>query len=323
MTGDTGPHPEAVARFAAVVRELAGAGALPPLAVAVSGGADSLALLWLAARAFPGKCTALSVNHGLRTEAASECEQVGRHAAELGVPHHVLTLDGLPPGPGLQARARAARYRAMGDWCAAHAIAFLLTAHHADDQAETLLLRLRRGSGLAGMAGIRRRSPRTDVTVLRPLLGWRRDDLRAMLPATWVVADDPSNRDGRHDRTHARALLAREPWLAPRRLAATAAHLADAEAALAWAAERASASRMRPTATGLLLDVEGLPFELRRRLLEQALAGLGRAVDGSAVARLARRLEAGGSGTLAGVRVLARADCWDVSPAPPRRESLT
>lgn len=311
--------PAVVARFAAAVAAQRDDSRPARLALAVSGGGDSLALLWLASHAYAGGCVALSVDHGLRAEAAAECAQVGRYAVELGVAHHVLTLDSLPPGPGVQARARAARYRAMGDWCVTQGVGFLLTAHHADDQAETLLLRLRRGSGVAGLAGIRPHQQLAGVAVLRPLLGWRRAELHALLPGHWQAADDPSNHDPRHDRTHARALLAREPWLQPLALAASAAHLADAEAALTWAAERAVATRVTASAAGLLLDVEALPFELRRRLLAHAIARFGEPADGGAVARLVQRLQAGGSGTLAGARVRVRTDSWEVTPAPPRR----
>ena len=311
------PPPAAPPDFAAAVAALGGA---PPLALAVSGGGDSLALLRLAAAAFPASCTALSVDHGLRPEAAGECALAARHAAELGVPHATLKLGALPPGPGMQARARAGRYAAMADWCRGHGAAFLLTAHHADDQAETLLMRLRRGGGVGGLAGIRPRVAMAGVAVLRPLLGWRRAELRALLPAGGEVADDPSNRDPRHDRTAARALLAREPWLDPAGLAASAAHLVDAEEALSWAAERAFATRISGHGERLLLDVEALPFELRRRMLAAAIARFGPEADGGDVARLARRLEAGGGGTLAGVAARSIMAGWEIRAAPPRRK---
>lgn len=309
--------PADLARFAGAVSALQGE---PPLALAVSGGGDSLALLRLAAAAFPTGCTALSVDHGLRAEAAAECALAARHAAELGVPHVTLKLHALPPGPGVQARARAGRYAAMAGWCRSHGVPFLLTAHHADDQAETLLLRLRRGGGVGGLAGVRPKVRMAGVTVLRPLLGWRRAELRALLPPHWQVVDDPSNRDPRHDRTLARALLAREPWLDPAGLAASAAHLADAEAALQWATERAAATRITTAGERLLLDVDALPFELRRRLLAAAIARFGAAADGGDVARLTLRLEAGGGGTLAGIAARSIAAGWEIRAAPPRRK---
>jgi len=229
-------------RFAYAVERIAGSGFSVDtrLALAVSGGSDSLAMLWLAAQAFGDRVTVLSVDHGLRPEAAAECATVAALTDGLGVGHATLTLADRP-GPGnIQAEARDARYAAMAGWCRDRGIGFLLTAHHADDQAETLLLRLARGSGLGGLAGIRRAQRLQGIMVLRPLLEWRRAALAdAMVPSGWAVADDPSNHDPRFDRTQARSLLAREPFLKPGRLASAAGFLAEAEDALGWAAERA------------------------------------------------------------------------------------
>jgi tRNA(Ile)-lysidine synthase len=291
------------------------------IAVAVSGGPDSLALLWLAAHALPGRMTALTVDHGLRAEAAQEARLAARCAAELGVPHRLLRLEA-PPGPAnLQADARAARYAAMAGACRALGIATLLTAHHADDQAETLLLRLARGSGLGGLAGVRARATIAGVEVRRPLLDWGRADLaRVVDEAGWLAADDPSNRDPRFGRTGARALLSATPWLRPERLAASAAHLAEAEAALEWAAARAWESRATRDEAGVTLDPEALPAELRRRLLLASLAAMGVAApDGAQVARLQARLEAGGTATLGGLKARALPDArWRLSRAAPR-----
>ncbi|MGL6044433.1 MAG: tRNA lysidine(34) synthetase TilS, partial [Sandaracinobacteroides sp.] len=259
------PSPE---RLAAEVARLAGPGFGPdtPLALAVSGGGDSLALVALSAPVFP-HALVLSVDHGLRPEAAAECDLVARLAAGVGLPHHILNVS-VASGGDLQARARAARYAAMVGWCRGNGTALLLTAHHADDQAETLLMRCARGSGLSGLAGIRPRVEMDGISVLRPLLGWRRAELAGIVrDAGWTPVRDPSNEDQRFDRTGMRALLARTPALAPARLAATAGHLAEAEAALEWAAARAFESRSAAAPKGLRLDPEGLPAELQRRLL--------------------------------------------------------
>jgi tRNA(Ile)-lysidine synthase len=265
---------------------------------------------------------ALSVDHGLRPEAARECVHVGEFAASVGVPHATLRLDA-PPGPAnLQAEAREARYAAMAARCRGEGIDWLLTAHHANDQAETLLLRLARGSGAAGLAGIRPAACIAGLQVLRPLLGWPRSALLAALaPSGWQPAEDPSNRDPRFDRSEVRALLAREPLLDPVRLAASTAHLVEAEAALDWAAQRAWASRVTAASAGLAIDPEGLPQELRRRMLARGLVALGAAQpEGPSISRLLERLAAGGSGTLGGVSVQALPDGrWRLAPAPPRR----
>jgi len=289
----------------------------PMLAVAVSGGADSLALLALAQEGFPGRLWALTVDHGLRPGSAAEAAGVARLCARLGCPQATLRLEPLPPGAGLQAAAREARYAALADACRARGIGLLLTAHHADDQAETLLMRLNRGSGLAGLAGVRPVAALHGISVVRPLLDVRRADLAALVAARgWVPVADPSNADPRFDRARVRALLEASGGLDPVAAATSAGLLAEAEAALDWAAERAWASRVAEYPPGLELDLSGLPGELQRRLLARAAAALGRPARGGAVAQL---LAAGG-GTLGGVRIRrAAGDRWTISPAPARR----
>lgn len=293
-----------------------------PLAVAVSGGPDSLALLLLAHRAYGARVRALTVDHGLRPESADEAAAVAAVCAEIGVRHVTLRWQGAKPPANRQAAAREARYRLMADWCCREGVAWLATAHHADDQAETLLLRLGRGAGLGGLAGVRAKRDLGDgVTLLRPLLDRRRSELAAIVAAAGLSAvDDPSNRDDRYDRTRVRKLLAATGWLAANRLAASAAHLADAEAALDWAAALAWRSRVVVGPDGIELDAEGLPRELQRRLLCSAIHCLQEAVAlrGPDVDRLLDRLVAGGSGTLAGVKARG-GRVWRLSVAPPRR----
>lgn len=294
------------------------------LAVAVSGGGDSLALLLLAARAFPGRVMALTVDHGLRTAAAAEAAGVAAHCAALDVPHVTLCWEGSKPRANIQAAARAARYRLMGDWCAGHGVVLLLTAHHADDQAETLLMRLQRGSGSAGLAGIRAARPLAPgVTLVRPLLGVRRAALAALVAAAgWHPVEDPSNADRRFDRTAARALLAQTPAFDVPRLAAIAANLAAAEATIDWAAARAWAGAAELGVNRIALDVAGLPDELVRRLVLRAIATLNplAAPHGPSLAALRARLAAGGTGTLAGVKARGGA-IWVFSCAAPRRKT--
>ncbi len=306
------------------VQRLAGGGFTgeTPIALAVSGGADSLALLWLAARAFGPRAHVLTVDHGLRPESEAECAQVLAIARALGLPATAIRLS-MKPGPNLQEQAREARYAAMARECEALGIRHLLTAHHADDQAETLLMRLSRGSGLSGLSGIRAATTLSGLSVLRPLLSRSRAELVAIVHATgWIAADDPSNRNPRFGRTHARRLLAETPWLEPARLAASATHLAEAEAAFGWIDDRLWESRAIQEGASLCLDPEGLPAYLRRRLLLRAYAELGaEAPDGPALSRLQARLEAGSGGTLGGYRAKAAGGRWQLSPAPPHRKA--
>ncbi len=299
---------------------------VPPearLAVAVSGGADSLALLLLTARAFPGRVVALTVDHGLRAEAAAEANAVAAFCATLAVTHTTLGWEGPKPRGNIQAAARAARYRLMADWCSAEGVSLLLTAHHADDQAETLIMRLQRGSGIAGLAGIRAVRPLVPgVTLVRPLLDVRRADLSEIVAAAgWTPVQDPANADFRYDRTAARALLAQAPAIEVARLAASAAHLADAEAALDWSASRAWAGAASVASDSITLDVAGLPDELVRRLLQQAMVTLNptAAPHGPRLAVLQEKLAAGGVATLAGVKARGGA-LWHFSHAAPRRK---
>lgn len=236
----------------------------------------------------------------------------------LDVPHATLAWTGDKPRASLQAAARDARYALMDAWCAAKGVTWLLTAHHADDQAETLLMRLARGSGNAGLAGIRARRVLPSGTILlRPLLGVRRAALHDRVAAAGLnPVDDPANRDPRHDRTGARQTLAATPWLDPARLAAAAGHLAEAEAALDWTARLAWNSRVTVGET-IIIDAAGLPDEISRRLVARALALSGDSPSGPAVDRMVARLAAGSTATLGRIRGVG-GPMWTFSRVPHR-----
>lgn len=289
-------------------------------ALAVSGGPDSLAMLVLALDAGLS-ATVLTVDHGLRPESAAEAAHVEEICAACAVPHKIIKVE-VAKSASVQSAARRARYAAMGAWCEAAGIPWLLTAHHADDQAETLLMRLSRGSGLSGMAGIRprRRIDGRNVELLRPLLGARKADLAAVVEAAGLSAvDDPGNDAAVYDRTLARRLL-RQSGIDIAHVAETAAHLAEAEAALAWTANEAWAGRVTRDDERVTLDARGLPAELARRLVLRALSELNPAAspEGPAVARLIAGLRAGTAGNLAGV-VAKPGTTWRFAAAPPRR----
>lgn len=209
-----------------------------PLGLAVSGGPDSLALLLLAHAALPDAIAVCSIDHGLRPEAAGEVALVERIAGERGIPFTQLAVT-LAPG-NLQAQARAARYAALAKWAKDKGLGAVATAHHADDQAETLLMRLNRGSGLSGLAGVRARSTiaESEIMLLRPLLSWRKAELAAVVTAAGITpVADPSNTNPAFDRARLRAQLAEADWLDPVALATSAAHLAEGWQALEWYAE--------------------------------------------------------------------------------------
>ena len=295
------------------------------LGLAVSGGPDSLALLLLAHAAFPGRIAAATVDHGIRAESDAEARFVARLCEGLGVPHAILKADVDQRAASLQQSARVARYAALGDWLKKEAITVLATAHHADDQAETLLMRLQRGSGAAGLAGVRARTPfpvrGNDKLLIRPLLGWRRDELRALVEEAGIdPVDDPSNGDPRFDRTRMRARLATADWIDPAALARSANSLAEADEALNWTALDIYKTRVREDGPRLLFAHRGLPRELKRRAVRSILAALepAAAPRGAEVERLLVRLEEGGSSTLAGIKCVGGTE-WSFERAPPRR----
>ncbi|MCW1382300.1 tRNA lysidine(34) synthetase TilS [Novosphingobium sp. KCTC 2891] len=287
----------------------------------MSGGPDSIALLLLMHEVAPRNFAAATVDHGLRRESADEAAQVAALCAARGISHRTITL-ALPGGAGVQARARAARYAALSSWLDEAGLAALVTAHHADDQAETLVMRLNRGAGLRGLAGMRPRAvvPGGEWPLLRPLLGWRKAELEAICTRRGVAfADDPSNRDARFERARVRAGMTSAEWLDINGMAVSAAHLAEADAALDWAAARAL-EEVRETPDGALAWRPGVPRALALRVLEGVAARLGRSVPrGAELARWHDALAAGGVATLAGVRGDGRGQEWRFTQALPHR----
>lgn len=313
------PAADAVERFAADLDALVAPGAV--IGIAVSGGPDSLALLLLAAAARPNGIMAATVDHGLRADSADEAAMVGEVCARLGVPHRTLLAD-WPEAPeaNVQAEARAMRYRLLEEWAREEGIAAVATAHHADDQAETLLMRLLRGSGVGGLGATRaKRALSEEILLLRPLLGWRKTELEAIVRDSGLIAvDDPSNFDPRHDRSRIRQLLRNSDWLDPSRLALSASAIRDADEALDWALAPLVAARIRQQDEGLVVEPFDLPRELKRRLLLAAFAELGATPPrGPELMRALDRLDRGGTATLSGLK-LEGGKYWKISAAPPR-----
>ena len=305
-----------IGRFRTDVGRLAGT--VDRLGLAVSGGPDSMAMLHLAAAAFPGGIEAATVDHGLRAEAAAEAALVARACATFAVPHSVLTVV-VADEASVQAAARRARYVALAGWCRDRGLSVLATAHHADDQAETLLMRLGRGAGVAGLSGIRSARDLDGLRLIRPLLGWRRTELAAIVTDVETV-DDPSNASPDYDRTHVRALLAGAgDAIDPLRFAASAAHLAEADAALDWLATEAIRSRVERSAEGrIAVDLEGLPCEVRRRILARLIGEADSAVDGPTLETAMARLDAGLNASLGRI-ILTPGRRILIKKAHPRR----
>ena len=323
--------------------------AAPAIVLAVSGGPDSIALMWLAARwrralARGPRLVAVTVDHGLRAEAAREAREVKRLARSLDLDHRTMRWSGTKPKTGLPAAARAARYRLLAEAARAHGATHILTAHTRDDQAETVLMRLLRGSGIAGLAAMARESEREGVRLARPFLNVSKSQLLATLrKARIAFVDDPTNRDVNFTRPRLRALL---PRLAAeggdaRGLVRLASRLGRANAAvevLADGAERYLALRDRQSPpsglAGKSFDLKAfaaMPEEIRLRLLLRAInrfghegpAELGKveavlaALDRTAAARTGSRPKL--KQTLAGALVSVTGGRIRIEPAPPRR----
>ncbi|WP_374763709.1 tRNA lysidine(34) synthetase TilS [Yunchengibacter salinarum] len=289
------------------------------VALAVSGGPDSLALMHLAAAlqgGALGTVTVLTVDHGLRCSAASEAAFVAGQAAALGLAHH--TLKGATAPGNVQQEARRLRYDRMAAWCCAAGVGHLLTAHHRDDQAETLLLRLARGSGVDGLAGMAPARPLWGgaVWLLRPLLDVPRSSLAAVVRAAGVQpVADPSNENPQFARTHARRLLADPvvPGMEAARLAETAARLRGAHNSLLWHSLSWLDGAWQPDGVGAgVLDPARLslaPYETVARGLGLLLRWLGGREHPPRRHKLDRLIEALNradftGATLAGVRLL-------------------
>lgn len=248
------------------------------LGVAVSGGGDSVALAVLLREARPDReVVLLTVDHGLRPGAAADCDFVERLGARLGVPVERLEVRSAPHG-SLQAWAREERYALFADAAEALGLSAVLTGHTLDDQAETLLLRLARGSGVRGLGAMRARTRRGALLVLRPLLGIGREALRDALRARGIDwREDPSNTDARYDRVQMRALAPElaAVGLTAARLAAAARHLARASEAIDAAADGFMRAAMRVDAAGAVrlarAPWEATPDEVRLRVLATAV----------------------------------------------------
>ncbi|CTQ49920.1 tRNA lysidine(34) synthetase TilS [Jannaschia donghaensis] len=306
-----------------------------PVGVAVSGGGDSLALL-IAARAFAARhdlpIWAATVDHGLRPEAAEEARQVAQICAARGVPHDILTLR-LPDGSGLQARARAARYDALGSWAKSRGIARVLVGHTRDDVVESLVMRLRRGVGLDGLAEM------PDWWTDSDLQGWGRPFLT--LSRTCLhryVADhgldpiaDPSNDDTRFERVEVRKALATLGWT-DGALARSARHLARAAQSIDARLDAIFDDHFTHETGDLLISRGSIEDLVRaepdtlRRLAIAAIGAIGdrpppREPEQTRLLDFMRAPRGGGI-TLAGCRIVAKHDMIrifrELAACPPR-----
>lgn len=293
---------------------------VPPerIGVAVSGGGDSVALMHILSRLFEGSETQLhaaTVDHGLRPESADEAGQVRGMAEAMGVSHSILRWRDWDGTGNLQDQARRARYELLSDWCKSIGVSVLALGHTADDQAETVLMRLARASGVDGLAGIPTKRTMNGIMVMRPMLDLTRQDLRKYLTDNdlpWI--EDPSNEDRRFARIKAREALEclDDLGVSVTALSGVARNLSQAREALDWYSFLAARDIADVFGGDVVLDLRQfrtLPDEIARRLLVRAITWISGAQYPPRRAPLMDVLDSirrgrGRSATLGGCRIL-------------------
>ena len=285
--------------------------------LAVSGGPDSLAMLLLANTVMPDRIAAATVDHRLRPEAADEAAFVAKLCADWKITHRVLTPEH-PITGNLQSAARTARYALLEQAAGELDCELIATAHHGDDQLETLLMRLARGSGVDGLAGIRARNGR----IIRPMLSFSKAELEQICTDAGVKpVRDPGNEDANFDRIAMRHYLSGRPHpFDARRAVRTGSSIADAIAALNWMTEQFANTRIGSDNGTITADMSGLPRELQRRLLLVCLRKIDSSIKprGDAIERLLDDLTDGNTATIADI-LCRGGPVWRFSSAPPRR----
>lgn len=268
------------------------------LLLAVSGGPDSLALMLCTARFSTLSLHVATVDHGLRLGSGEEAEQVGEWAKALGLTHTILHWRApRKPASAVQEQARDARYGLLIEHARHVGASALVTAHHADDQAETVLQRLTHGSGIDGLAGMASIAQRGDIALLRPFLSFPKARLIATLQAhSHPFLDDPSNHDPRHQRSRLRRImpLLADDGLTPERLGVLARRAGMVREALEWQAQRLWPEIVHEDTGESVCFAVGLwdcPAEIRRRLVLMALQRLNASTTPIRLERQERALE--------------------------------
>jgi tRNA(Ile)-lysidine synthase len=284
---------------------------------AVSGGPDSLALLLLLRETMPNRVVAATVDHALRPESADEAQYVQRFCKDMHVPHVILSPAEKISG-NIQSAARHARYALLAQAAEQHDCQYIATAHHADDQLETVLMRIARGSGVDGLSAIRS----TNGKILRPLLGFTKDELISICATAGLnPVVDPSNENTDFERVAMRNWLTNTPHpFRADRTGRTASALADASEALNWMTETLTQERVQRATGAVRCDARDVPREIQRRLLIHCLKLLEPelAPRGDAIDRLLSELSDGRTATMGAVKCEG-GDNWRFTMAPPRR----
>jgi len=288
------------------------------LGLAVSGGPDSLALLFLAFEAYPDRIAAATVDHGLRPAARAEAEFVASICNQRAIPHAILRPV-VPIRGSIQSAARRARYGLLHDWMKDNHIDWLATAHHADDQLETMIMRILRGSGIDGMSGIREKRNH----IVRPLLHFQKSALISYVASQGIDAvEDPSNTDQGYDRVRVRNALKNLEGFDTGLASQSASALGSAREAIEWHVDQLAAEHVESADGGCTLSKTGFPHEIERRLLLKCLHICDPALSprGNQIDQTIRALQRGETVTLG--NILCRGgEQWTFGAAPKRRNS--
>lgn len=295
-------------RFSQSLKSLFDAEAYPDaVAVAVSGGSDSMALCLLLqtwCRSNDVSLVALTVDHGLRTEAADEALLVKKWLSHHGIEHSILTRTGPKPEAGVQEFARDARYHLLFDACRQSKISALFVGHQQEDHQETFLMRLSKGSGLSGLAGMTLKTARDGIDIIRPLLSFTRAELRTYLQDRaqgWI--EDPSNESPEYTRTelgHVMGHIRNLPGSSAEAIALSLKRIQRAEAALQSMTEKAWQGQVRLNPYGfvcLQMDLlKSLPDEIGIRILAKAvqiIRGVGFRIKLQELENIVEKMKAG------------------------------
>lgn len=305
--------------------------ATPKIGLAVSGGPDSMALLWLMKHHYDGDIFAATIDHGLRKEAAQEALHVAALCQKLEIQHDILT-PAMPITGNIQSNARKARYTLLEQWVQQKGCDYIATAHHADDQLETMIMRLNRASGIAGLAAIRERNGK----IIRPLLGFRKTDLIQICNVAAIeTINDPSNANDDFDRVKIRQWLEKceanglELIIDPIMAQKSALHLEDANNAIEYSSAILAKERISQKSDTLVLDIADLPMEYQRRLLTQGLQQIDASIKprGTSLEKSIKSLNNRNISMVGDIKITPkRTDkdsnktLWILSKAPPRHQ---
>lgn len=340
-------NPISADEFSSLMGNLSlGASAAPPkVAVGVSGGADSMALMLMVdqwAKSYGGSALGITIDHGLRDDSAKEADQVSGWLSTRGIEHKIIRWEnGRISSGGVQARARDARYKLMGAHCEQSAIRHLFIAHNMEDQAETFIMRLRHQSGLDGLGGMAAERKLTDspsVSIIRPFLNIAKSRLKDTLEhmrQPWV--EDPSNSNAKFERVRTRELLLNlqvSEGISPKTFARAAdgvralRHILDsATDGFIASHTRSSESKTGYGATMYASEFLRLPRLLQARVLSRLFTSFGKCTYPPGPEKIDRILDwlsgtaTGRARTLGGCKISINGDFLLVKPEPERKKT--